>query len=93
MAAENRLRSNKKLDKLDQDSSREFLSSMTNQVEGAAMTKCEEGLTAKDADALARDVSRFRTLYPNGEAKLRENPTKYFGYLNSAEMVAMTKAA
>lgn len=48
---------------------------------------------AKEANALARDVSRFRTLYPNGEAKLRDNPSRGFAYLNSAEMIAVNAAA
>ncbi|WP_158001924.1 hypothetical protein [Pseudorhizobium pelagicum] len=39
-------------------------------------------------NALARDITRFKTLYPNGEAKLKVDPTKHFAYLNSAEMVA-----
>lgn len=42
-------------------------------------------------NALARDLTRFKTLYPNGEAKLKANPTNEFAYLNSAEMVALAR--
>lgn len=42
-------------------------------------------------NALARDITRFKTLYPNGEAKLKPNPSQTFSYLNSAEMVALAK--
>lgn len=52
------------------------------------MDKCEDGMIYKEAKVLARDVSRFRTLFPNGEAQLRQNPTNHFEFLNSAEMVA-----
>lgn len=43
----------------------------------------------EEKKALARDVTRFKTLYPNGEAVLSDTPTTGFAYLNSAEMVAL----
>lgn len=42
-----------------------------------------------EKELLARDVSRFKTLYPNGEAVLKKDPSNQFGYMNSAEMVAL----
>lgn len=39
---------------------------------------------------LARDVTRFKTFYPNGEAKLKDNPSNHFAFLNSAEMVELS---
>ncbi len=54
-----------------------------------AMMNHDREPAVQDAkNALARDITRFRTLYPNGEAKLKEEPNKFFSYLNSAEMVA-----
>lgn len=57
------------------------------------MDKHEKYMIAMEADALARDVTRFRTLYPNGEAKLCQNPSQGFEFLNSAEMVAVSSNA
>lgn len=54
------------------------------------MMKKVKDLFAGDAEnALARDISRFKTLHPNGEAKIREDAKTYFSYLNSAEMIAL----
>lgn len=57
------------------------------------MEHCENKQLVKDAkNALARDVARFKTLYPNGEATLREDAPRAFEYLNSAEMIALASA-
>lgn len=50
-----------------------------------------DGKERREQKLLSRDISRFETLYPNGEAQLKENATPGFAYLNSAEMVALTR--
>lgn len=37
--------------------------------------------------ALPRDISRFKKLYPNGRAILKENPDTTLAYLSTAELV------
>lgn len=42
----------------------------------------------REAEALPRDVSRFKKLYANGRAVIKENADKTLGYLSTAELVA-----
>jgi hypothetical protein len=53
-----------------------------------------EKLKVQDAqNAFPRDITRFKTLYPNGEAELRPDAGTSFYYLSSMEMVAEVEAA
>ena len=42
-----------------------------------------------DPQALPRDISRFKRLYPNGRVKIREVPTTTLPYLTTYEMAAL----
>lgn len=57
------------------------------------MEKSKDDINCNEPKVLARDVSRFRTLFPNGEAKLREKPSNSFEFLNSAELVASNNSS
>ncbi|MER9950197.1 hypothetical protein [Mesorhizobium sp. M0047] len=39
---------------------------------------------------LPRDISRFKKLYGNGRAVIKENPDATLGYLSTAELVNET---
>jgi hypothetical protein len=42
----------------------------------------------REAEALPRDVSRFKKLYANGRAVIREDADKTLGYLSTVELVS-----
>jgi len=44
-----------------------------------------------DALALPRDISRFKSLHPNGRAVIREDAEPTLGCLSSYELVGPTK--
>lgn len=46
----------------------------------------ENKVVRDDPRALPRDVSRFRSLYPNGRAIIRDNPTLHLPFLTTYEM-------
>lgn len=45
-----------------------------------------------DPDALPRDTSRFKRLYPNGRAEIRDTPTECLPYMTTYEMALAREA-
>lgn len=41
----------------------------------------------KESEALPRDISRFRKLYPNGRATIKDNPAPTLGFISTLEMI------
>lgn len=53
-------------------------------------SQCVE-VARREDEALPRDVSRFKRLYPNGRAVIREDADQTLGYLSTVELIAQSK--
>lgn len=45
----------------------------------------------RESDALPRDISRFKKLYPNGRAVIGETAAKTAGFISTIELIASSQ--